>query len=89
MESVRTTVEQIHKQVAELQQQNTKLRTEIDTLKKEREETEKNSKRQTSRFPRRQRKTNPKKPGRKKGTPATHRDRPTKVDRELDAPVGD
>ena len=109
LESLRTTVDQIHKQVAELQQQNaklqqqnaklqqqntklqkqnTKLQAEIDRLKKEREETEKNSKRQTSRFPRRQRKTEPKKSGRKKGTPATHRDRPAKVDREIDVPVG-
>ena len=101
-ESLRTTVKQIHKQVAELQQQNTKLQqqnnklqrqntklqVEIDRLKKEREGTEKNSKRQTSRFPRRQRKTEPKKPGRKKGTPATHRDRPAKVDPEIDVPVG-
>ena len=92
--SLRTTLERIHKQVAELrqqnnklQQQNTKLQSEIDRLKKEREETEKNSKRQTTRFPRRQRKTEPKKPGRKKGTPATHRDRPAKVDREIDVPV--
>lgn len=94
LESLRTTVERIHKQVAELQQQNNKLQqqnnklqSEIDRLKKEREETEKNSKRQTTRFPRRQRKTEPKKPGRKKGTPATHRDRPAKVDREIDVPV--
>ncbi|MCH8841326.1 MAG: IS66 family transposase [Planctomycetes bacterium] len=95
LESLRTTMEQIHKQVAELQKQNTKLQrqntklqAEIDRLKKEREETEKNSKRQTTRFPRRQRKTQPKKPGRKKGTPATHRDRPAKVDREIDVPAG-
>ena len=95
LQRLRTTVERIHKQVAELQQQNTKLQqqntklqAEIDRLKKEREEAEKNSKRQTSRFPRRQRKTEPKKPGRKKGTPATHRDRPAKVDREIDVPVG-
>ncbi len=95
LESLRTTVERIHMQVAELrqqnnklQQQNNKLQSEIDRLKKEREETEKNSKRQTTRFPRRQRKTEPKKPGRKKGTPATHRDRPAKVDREIDVAVG-
>ena len=36
LEGLRTTVEQIHKQVAELQQQNTKLQAEIDRLKKER-----------------------------------------------------
>jgi len=102
LESLRTTVERIHMQVAELRQQNNKLQqynnklqqqnnnlqSEIDRLKKEREETEKNSKRQTTRFPRRQRKTEPKKPGRKKGTPATHRDRPAKVDREIDVAVG-
>ncbi len=70
-----------------LTKQNQKLQQQIDGLKKTLEETEKNSKRQTTRFPRRQRKTEPKKPGRKKGTPATHRDRPTKVDREIDVPV--
>jgi len=79
---------QLEKQNAKLEKQNAKRQAEIDRLKKERAESEKNSKRQTSRFPRRERQANPKKPGRKKGAKATHRDRPTKVDRELDAPVG-
>jgi transposase/regulator of replication initiation timing len=73
---------------AALKRENAKLQAEIDRLKKEKEDSERNAKRQTSRFPRRERKTNPKKPGRKKGTKATHRDRPAKVDRELDVPAG-
>ena len=71
-----------------LKKQNWKLQQQIDKLKQKLEESEKNAKRQTSRFPRRQRKTEPKKPGRKKGTSATHRDRPAKADREIDVPVG-
>ena len=79
----------LKQQNAKLEQQNAKLQAEIDRLKLEKEDGERNSKRQTSRFPRRERKTNPKKPGRKKGTQATHRDRPQKVDREFDVPAGD
>jgi len=93
-QSLRTTVERVDEQVAELRQQNNKLQkqnakrqAEIDRLKKEWEKSEKNAQRQTTRFPRRQRKTEPKKPGRKQGTPATHRDRPVKVDREIDVAV--
>ena len=74
---------------ANLEKQNAKLQLEIDRLKQEKEDSERNSKRQTCRFPRRERKTNPKKPGRKKGTQATHRERPKKVDREFDVPAGD
>jgi hypothetical protein len=59
-----------------------------ERLKRELEDRERNSKQQTNHFPRRERKTNPKKPRRKKVTKATHRDRPAKVDRELHVPVG-
>lgn len=55
-----------------LQQQNQKLQQQIDRLKKKLEESEKHGKRQTTRFPRRQRAVNPKKPGRKKGSQPTH-----------------
>jgi len=73
---------------AALKRENVKLQAEINRLKEEKEDSERNAKRQTSRFPRRTRKTNPKKPGRKKGTKATHRDRPAEVDREFDVPAG-
>lgn len=73
---------------AALKRENVKLQAEIDRLKEEREDSERNAKRQTNRFPRRTRKTDPKKPGRKKGTKATHRNRPAKVDREFDVPAG-
>ncbi|MCA9072288.1 MAG: hypothetical protein KDA84_25350, partial [Planctomycetaceae bacterium] len=95
MKTLRNTLVGVRKQVAELrrqntklEKQNTKLQAEIDKLQREKEDCERNTKRQTSRFPRRERKTHPKKPGRKKGTKATHRDRPVKVDREFDVPVG-
>lgn len=78
----------LEKQNKQLERKNAKLQAENEQLKKENEDRERNSKRQTSRFPRRKRKTNPKKPGRKKGTKATHRKRPAKVDRELDVPAG-
>jgi transposase len=86
---------ELKQQNAKLEKQNTKLekqqaerQAENERLKRELEDRERNSKRQTSRFPRRERKTNPKKPGRKKGTKATHRERPAKVDRELHVPAG-
>lgn len=78
----------LEKQNKKLERKNAKLQAENEQLKKEKEDRERNSKRQTSRFPRRKRKTNPKKPGRKKGTKATHRKQPANVDRELDVPVG-
>lgn len=101
-ETLRATLADFREQMAELQQknrkleklnaklekQNAKLQAEIDRLNQEREDRERNAKRQTSRFPRRQRKANPKKPGRKKGSKATHRERPAKVDREIEVPAG-
>ena len=58
-QSLRTTVERVDEQVAELRQQNNKLQkqnakrqAEIDRLKKEWEKSEKNAQRQTTRFSR-------------------------------------
>jgi transposase len=71
-----------------LKRENAKLRRQVKTLQEKLNEAEKNAKRQTTRFPRRKRKTDKKKPGRKKGSQATHRARP-KADREIDVPVDD
>lgn len=78
----------LRKQNANLEKQNARLQAEVERLKQEQQESERNSKRQTSRFPRRERTANPKKPGRKKGAKATHRDRPPKVDRTVPVPAG-
>lgn len=78
----------LEKQNAKLEKQQAELQADNERLKQELEDRERNAKRQTSRFPRRERKANPKKPGRKKGAKATHRERPAKVDRELHVPVG-
>jgi transposase len=75
-------VKRFRKQNGELQRQN-------EALKKQLAEAEKDAKRQTSRFPRRKRTANPKRPGRKPGSPATPRPTPRNVDREIDVPVDD
>jgi hypothetical protein len=75
-------------QNAKLEKQQAELQAENERLKRELEDRERNSKRQTRRFPRRERQANPQKPGCKKGTQATHRERPANVDRELHIPSG-
>lgn len=72
-----------YKHIAALQQENEQLQQKLA-------EAEKKGTRQTSRFPRKDRKKNPKKAGRKKGSDPTHRERPPsdKVDRRIDVPAG-
>jgi hypothetical protein len=53
---------------AKLEKQNAKHQAEVDRLKQEKEDSERNSKRQTSRFPRRERKANPKSRVARKGS---------------------
>lgn len=78
---------QLQTKVKKLNAENAELQQELQKLKAELDAAQKNAKRQTVRFPRRQRKAKPGKPGRKTGTPATPRPRPPKVDREIDVPV--
>lgn len=70
-----------------LNNDNTQFREQVETLRQQLAAAEQNAQRQTNRFPRKQRKKNPKKPGRKAGSQPTHRPRPEQVDRELDVPV--
>lgn len=72
-----------------LRRENQKLQQQIEALEKQVAETERNAKRQTTRFSRRQRTAKPKRPGRKPGSAATHRPAPEKVDREIDVPAPD
>ena len=78
----------LQRQNTQLQQENVKLQQQVVKIQEQLHESEKNAKRQTSRFTRRKRAANPKPPGRKKGSPATHRAQPQQADREIDVPVG-
>ena len=73
--------------VAELERLVEQLRKQNEELSKKLEQTERSSKRQAVRFPRRQRSQTPKKPGRKGGHQAQRRAVPAEVDRTVDVPV--
>jgi transposase len=73
--------------VAELERLVAEQRALIDRLRGRLEEFERGAKRQTVRFARRKRVTNPKRPGRKGGHHAERRVRPTKIDRTIDVPI--
>jgi len=86
-EQLRQELAALRKQFERVQRRTCKLEQQNAQLKEELEEADRNAKRQTVRFPRRKRKANPQKPGRKPGTKATHREAPVKVDRQIDVPV--
>jgi transposase len=69
----------LERRVAELEAANKNLRTQLD-------EAERNTHRQTMRFPRRKLKKRKKKPGRRLGHPAANRPTPEHIDRIVDAP---
>jgi transposase len=64
------------------------LQEQVRGLQQRLEQAERDGKRQTVRFRRRKRVAEPKKPGRRRGHPATFRERTAPPDRVIEAPVG-
>jgi transposase len=64
-----------------------RLKREVARLKAMLEEAKRAGKRQAAPFARRDRKKNPKRPGRKKGHKPAHRPRPDHVDHDVDVPL--
>jgi transposase len=70
-----------------LRQQVDELRKEAKGLRRRVAQAQRTSKRPAPRYPRRKRKANPRKPGRRQGHPAAQRPIPDTVDEELDVPL--
>jgi transposase len=74
-------------ELAALRQEVAGLRKENKGLRRRLAQAQRASKRPAPRYPRRKRKANPRKPGRKQGHPAAQRAIPDAVDEEFDVPL--
>jgi len=81
-------IEQVRGEVERLRQQLEQLQKQFEQQQQTTESQQRAGNRQAAKFRRRKHVKNPQSPGRKKGTAATHRKTPMKVDREVDVPVG-
>ena len=85
---LRSECAQLRADNAGLKEENARLVEENKDLKRRLAHAQRARKRQAAPFRRRERKTNPKRPGRKPGHPPAHRPVPEHVDAEVDVPLG-
>jgi len=79
---------QLEREVKELRKQLDSFKADLKKLKKDADSKAKAKYRQANKFARPQTVENPKPPGRKRGTLATPRPQPERIDREFEVPAG-